>query len=210
MSIKKLLPLGVSVCTNGFRQETKTLNYVIRLISSASKGTNGSTATSRTNNFTRNGRVLIHTRNLKSSKFHQRSSGYLSDPGNVGKRQSGVNFDTLGSWNNRLGLDVNLKQSIASGKLIPQIDVGTAASASVIGRRKQNEDRVTIDEISPDLILFAIYDGHGGAVSSSSGHFNLLYSLVFNGVVHMRAVNNSSILQDIHVYMIVLCKSSVM
>ena len=154
MSILKSAPQFVAICKHGL-QQTETVAK--RQISSKKN------ATFCHKNWN-NSKILVHTRTLKSSHYKQRSSGYLSDPGNIGKRQSGVNFDTLGSWNNRLGLDVNLEESIASGKLIPKICTDDAASATVLGRRKQNEDRVSIEEISPELLLFAIYDGHGGSV----------------------------------------------
>jgi len=55
----------------------------------------------------------------------QYAGGHLSDPENRGQRQRGVNFDTLGSWNNRIHLPVNIKKSIEKGKLIPDIPLGT-------------------------------------------------------------------------------------
>ena len=51
-------------------------------------------------------------------------SHHLSDPENKGKRQRGVNFDTLGSWNNRLDFSISLEKSIEKGKLIPEIPQG--------------------------------------------------------------------------------------
>ena len=47
----------------------------------------------------------------------------VSDPENLGKRQSGVNFDTLGSWNTRLELSINKEHSLKAGSLVPNIDI---------------------------------------------------------------------------------------
>ncbi|XP_015783944.1 protein phosphatase 1K, mitochondrial isoform X2 [Tetranychus urticae] len=41
-----------------------------------------------------------------------------------------------------------------------------AGSASVIGRRTTNEDRIRIKELRPDLIYLAIFDGHGGSLAA--------------------------------------------
>ena len=69
------------------------------------------------------------------------SGGHLTDPENIGKRQAGVNFDTLGSWNNRISMQIAMKESLKMGKLIPQIPLEKVGTASLIGRRKYNEDR---------------------------------------------------------------------
>ena len=124
---------------------------------------------------------------IKTSKVHQsvrfrgNTAGYLSDPRNTGKPQSGVNFDTLGSWNNRLGLDVNIEQSVESGTLIPDIHAKSVGVSSVIGRRKTNEDRVIVQDLSPSLILLAVFDGHGGEVCAAFYDFKPI--LTFLGLI---------------------------
>jgi protein phosphatase 1K len=60
----------------------------------------------------------------------------LSDPENKGQHQSGVNFDVLGSWNNRLSMDILMEESVKKGKLIPRIPLEEVGTASLIGRRK--------------------------------------------------------------------------
>ena len=37
---------------------------------------------------------------------------------------------------------------------------------TLLGRRKKNEDRTHVEQLQDDIMLFAIYDGHGGDVSS--------------------------------------------
>lgn len=59
-------------------------------------------------------------------------SSYLSDPENKGKRQSGVNFDTIGSWNNRIDMSISLKKSIEKGRLIPEIPLGNVHCFSTV------------------------------------------------------------------------------
>jgi len=92
----------------------------------------------------------------------QRMVSYLTDPANTGKRARGVNFDTLGSWNNRLDLAINMEESIRRGKLIPLISLDAVGIASLRGRRQENEDRTIICELAPSLLMFGIFDGHGG------------------------------------------------
>jgi len=87
---------------------------------------------------------------------------YLSDPANTGKRARGVNFDTLGSWNNRLELAINVEESIRRGRLIPVISLADVGVASLDGRRHENEDRTIAVELAPNLLMFGIFDGHGG------------------------------------------------
>jgi len=87
---------------------------------------------------------------------------YLSDPANTGKRARGVNFDTLGSWNNRIELAINVEESIRRGRLIPVISLADVGVASLDGRRHENEDRTIVMELASNLLMFGIFDGHGG------------------------------------------------
>ena len=93
---------------------------------------------------------------------HCRLVNYLSDPGNTGKSTRGVNFDTLGSWNNRLDLGINLEESIRRGSLIPTVALDSIGVASLRGRRAVNEDRTIALELASNLLMFGIFDGHGG------------------------------------------------
>jgi hypothetical protein len=92
----------------------------------------------------------------------RRTVNYLTDPGNTGKRTTGVNFDTLGSWNNRLHLPINMEESIRRGQLIPVISLNDIGIASLCGRRINNEDRTVTQVLAPNLLMFGIFDGHGG------------------------------------------------
>lgn len=74
-----------------------------------------------------------------------------------------INFDTFGTWDNRIDLPLLLPESIKHGKPIPQISVENAGCASIIGRRTTNEDRFRAKELLPDLLYFAVFDGHGGS-----------------------------------------------
>lgn len=56
-------------------------------------------------------------------------------------RNEPENFDTLGTWDNRIDLPLLLQASIKHGKPIPKISVENVGTASVIGRRTTNEDR---------------------------------------------------------------------
>ncbi|XP_055959197.1 protein phosphatase 1K, mitochondrial [Patella vulgata] len=96
----------------------------------------------------------------------------LTDPENRGQSQDGVNFDTLGSWNNRIDMPILMEESIKKGKLIPRVAFHDISSSSLIGRRKTNEDRFVTKELIPGLHYFAIFDGHGGpfAVDYISSH----------------------------------------
>lgn len=93
------------------------------------------------------------------------SSSLLSDPENKGKRQMGVNFDTLGSWNNRITMPIMMEESIKMGKLIPKIPLNEIGTATLVGRRNSNEDRFKIQTLSSEILCFSIYDGHTSSVA---------------------------------------------
>ena len=63
----------------------------------------------------------------------------------TGERQAGINFDILGSWNSRLDLEVNVEQSIKSGRLVPTISTNDIGHSTAQGRRKDNQDRVKVE-----------------------------------------------------------------
>ena len=90
----------------------------------------------------------------------------LSDPENKGRQQRGVNFDTLGSWNNRLSLKILMEESIKKGKLIPKIPLEEVGKASLIGRRRVNEDRMVVKELENNLLYVGIFDGHTSAFAA--------------------------------------------
>ncbi|XP_023223017.1 protein phosphatase 1K, mitochondrial-like isoform X2 [Centruroides sculpturatus] len=87
----------------------------------------------------------------------------LNDSENKDESPDPINFDTFGTWDNRIDLPLLLPESIKHGKPIPQISVENAGCASIIGRRTTNEDRFRAKELLPDLLYFAVFDGHGGA-----------------------------------------------
>ncbi|CAD5113488.1 unnamed protein product [Dimorphilus gyrociliatus] len=107
---------------------------------------------------------------LKANRLCNRR---LGDPENRGDFQPGVNFDTLGSWNNRLNLELHLEQSIKSGRPIPRIQFTDVGHATLLGRRKTNEDRMCISRLSNRVMMFAIFDGHSGSVAAQFAAMNL-------------------------------------
>lgn len=106
-------------------------------------------------------RLCVASR-LATCSVQRRAVSYLSDPANTGKRARGVNFDTVGSWNNRIELAINVEESIRRGRLIPMISLVDVGEASLDGRRQVNEDRTIAMELAPNLLMFGIFDGHGG------------------------------------------------
>lgn len=45
---------------------------------------------------------------------------------------------------------------------LSQVSLSRVGSASVLGLRKQNEDRLRVARIHDNLQYFAVFDGHGG------------------------------------------------
>ncbi|XP_035850225.1 protein phosphatase 1K, mitochondrial-like [Sander lucioperca] len=73
-----------------------------------------------------------------------------------------VTWDSFGIWDNRIEEPILLPSSIRYGKPIPQVSLSRVGSASVLGLRKQNEDRLRVARIHDNLLYFAVFDGHGG------------------------------------------------
>ena len=111
------------------------------------------------------GRLDVHT-----SSSNQGSP--LTDPENRGLSQRFTNFDTLGTWNNKLSLSVDYEKSMRHGRLIPEVTAKNVGVASLLGRRNTNEDRYIITELMPNLMMFAIFDGHGGSPAVDYVHQN--------------------------------------
>ncbi|XP_013779589.1 protein phosphatase 1K, mitochondrial-like [Limulus polyphemus] len=107
------------------------------------------------------GSLRIHAANYNHASSRTLAR-MLSDPENKGERQEHINFDILGTWDNRIDLPILMQQSIKLGKPIPQISIKNVGVASVTGRRLTNEDRLCIKELQPNLLYFAVFDGHGG------------------------------------------------
>jgi len=59
-------------------------------------------------------------------------------------------------------LAINVEESIRRGRLIPEISLADVGEASLDGRRQVNEDRTIAVEMAPNLLMFGIFDGHGG------------------------------------------------
>ena len=74
-----------------------------------------------------------------------------------------VNVDSLGTWDSRTELPLELESSINYGKPIPQILISSVGTHSIQGRRPYNEDRFVVKELSSNLLYFSVFDGHGGS-----------------------------------------------
>ena len=75
-------------------------------------------------------------------------------------------WDSFGTWEDRIDEPIILEQSIKHGIPIPHISLKNVGKASVQGRRSCNEDRIIIHELEPNLLLFGLFDGHAGALAA--------------------------------------------
>uniref|UniRef100_UPI0037E883B6 protein phosphatase 1K, mitochondrial n=1 Tax=Semicossyphus pulcher TaxID=241346 RepID=UPI0037E883B6 len=73
-----------------------------------------------------------------------------------------LTWDSFGIWDNRIEEPIQLPSSVKYGKPIPQVNLSRVGSASVLGLRKQNEDRLRVARVHENLLYFAVFDGHGG------------------------------------------------
>ncbi|XP_077426281.1 protein phosphatase Mn(2+)-dependent 1K isoform X2 [Vanacampus margaritifer] len=97
------------------------------------------------------------------------------------KRRSGTRFDadssghpttwdSFGIWDNRIDEPILLPSSIRYGKPIPKVSLTKVGCASLIGQRKENEDRFQLSQMTNSIIYFAVFDGHGGPEAADFCH----------------------------------------
>ena len=96
---------------------------------------------------------------------------YSTITGVAGRKSSSSNklknFDILGTWDSSRELPLELESSISYGTPIPKILTEAIGSHTMQGRRPYNEDRFVIKELRPNLLYFAVFDGHGGINSTA-------------------------------------------
>ncbi|XP_029950222.1 protein phosphatase Mn(2+)-dependent 1K [Salarias fasciatus] len=72
-------------------------------------------------------------------------------------------WDSFGIWDNRIDEPILLPPSIRYGKPIPKVSLSKVGCASLIGQRKENEDRFRVSQLTDSILYFAVFDGHGGS-----------------------------------------------
>ncbi|XP_038060697.1 protein phosphatase 1K, mitochondrial-like [Patiria miniata] len=95
------------------------------------------------------------------------------DSRNFSWRNRPPDWDSYGTWENRIEEPILLQQSIKHGIPIPKISLSNVGAESLIGRRLTNEDRIRMVELAPNLLYFGIFDGHGGATAADYASCNL-------------------------------------
>ncbi|XP_058497033.1 protein phosphatase 1K, mitochondrial [Solea solea] len=93
------------------------------------------------------------------SPSEQRQSNTRFDPDSSGRPTT---WDSFGIWDDRIDEPILLPPSIRYGKPIPKISLSKVGCASLIGQRKENEDRFQVSQMTEDVLYFAVFDGHGG------------------------------------------------
>uniref|UniRef100_A0A1A8SKK8 Protein phosphatase 1K (PP2C domain containing) n=1 Tax=Nothobranchius rachovii TaxID=451742 RepID=A0A1A8SKK8_9TELE len=98
------------------------------------------------------------------SVFYKQPSGrhYSNtrfDPDSSGRPTT---WDSFGIWDNRIDEPILLPPSIRYGKPIPKVSLSKVGCASLIGQRKENEDRFKVSQMTDSILYFAVFDGHGG------------------------------------------------
>ena len=101
--------------------------------------------------------VLVRQTALSLSKYSTASTS------NSKAAKRSINFDTLGTWDSRIELPLELEASIDYGRPIPKISAAAIGLHSLQGRRPYNEDQLVVKELRPNLLYLAVFDGHGGS-----------------------------------------------
>ncbi|KAF7667578.1 hypothetical protein LDENG_00055480 [Lucifuga dentata] len=89
----------------------------------------------------------------------KRHSSARFDPDSSGRPTT---WDSFGIWDNRIDEPILLPPSIRYGKPIPKVSLSKVGCASLIGQRKENEDRFQVSQMTDNILYFAVFDGHGG------------------------------------------------
>ncbi|XP_059197943.1 protein phosphatase 1K, mitochondrial [Centropristis striata] len=89
----------------------------------------------------------------------KRDSNTRFDPDSSGQPTT---WDSFGIWDNRIDEPILLPSSIRYGKPIPKVSLSKVGCASLIGQRKENEDRFQVSQMTDNILYFAVFDGHGG------------------------------------------------
>lgn len=89
-------------------------------------------------------------RRCSNTRFDPDSSGHVTT------------WDSFGIWDNRIDEPILLPPSIRYGKPIPKVSLSKVGCASLIGQRKENEDRFQVSQMTDSILYFAVFDGHGG------------------------------------------------
>ncbi|XP_035274757.1 protein phosphatase 1K, mitochondrial [Anguilla anguilla] len=118
-------------------------------------------------------RVLWTARALlvKPRPFHcgpaPRLSNSRFDPDGSG---TPTTWDAFGIWDDRIDEPILLPPSIKYGTPIPKVSLARVGGASLLGRRKENEDRLQASQITDAVLYFAVFDGHGGPQAADFCH----------------------------------------
>ena len=89
-------------------------------------------------------------------------------------------IDQLGSWHSSKDEPAPISEdsSIQRGTVIPEIHLSSIGVCTHRGRRSYQEDRYTILELPGNLLLLAVFDGHGGAECSEYCHIKIQSKLL--------------------------------
>lgn len=71
-------------------------------------------------------------------------------------------WDSFGIWDDRIDEPIHLPSSIRYGTPIPKVNLSRVGCSSLIGQRKENEDRFQVSQMTESILYFAVFDGHGG------------------------------------------------
>ncbi|XP_046901128.1 protein phosphatase 1K, mitochondrial isoform X1 [Hypomesus transpacificus] len=88
-----------------------------------------------------------------------RPSNTRFDPDSSGQPTT---WDSFGIWDNRIDEPILLPPSIRYGKPIPKVSLSKVGCCSLIGQRRENEDRFQVSQVTNNILYFAVFDGHGG------------------------------------------------
>ncbi|CAG0878604.1 unnamed protein product, partial [Darwinula stevensoni] len=69
-------------------------------------------------------------------------------------------LDGMGTWGGHMSLEY--EASLKHGAPVPKIEISAIGHCSDQGKRPSLEDRFVIEQLTPEVLLCAVFDGHGG------------------------------------------------
>lgn len=77
-------------------------------------------------------------------------------------RKAAENIKFWKRWRNTINVD----KSIEHGHLIPNIKIDEVGISTIIGKRRYQEDRLSVKVLQNGMLYLGLFDGHGGSLAA--------------------------------------------
>ena len=99
-------------------------------------------------------------------RHNRLKSSFSARQGAVDGPKKRIEIDNLGTWDSRLDFAINEESSLRVGTIVPNLTSTSLGVCTNAGRRSYQEDRFTILNPAQNMLMLAVWDGHGGSECS--------------------------------------------